>query len=223
MNPNDAGSNCSASDRIAVAIAPPHVYLTPEAIEELFCDGYRLHELLRANQPTQYLAQESVTLIGPRGRLPGVRVIGPPRSMNQIEISAADARVLGIDAPLREPGDLEGTPGVVIAGPRTIIALDRGVVRARRHLHMTPEDARRFGLKDRDRAAVATPAHEVLFHDVLVRVSPDCRLELHLNPDEGDAAALHSGDYVVLHPRIAAAAYAGPGKGPTETPLGLDG
>jgi propanediol utilization protein len=137
-----------------------------------------------------------------------VRVIGPPRAVNQVEISATDALALGIEAPIRESADLDGTPGVIIEGPRACMRLDRGVIRALRHLHMSPSDADRFGLKDHDRAAVAAeyPDRRVLFHDVLVRVSPDYRLELHLNADDGSAADLRSGDHVVLRPHTSTGA-----------------
>ena len=135
--------------RIPVAVAAPHVQLTQAVIEELFCDNYRLHELSKLVQPTQYAALESVTLIGPRGRLSNVRVIGSPRSVDQVELSQTDAPRLGIDAPVR------------------------GVAGALRHIHMTPSDADRLGLKDRNRVEVAHERRhgQVLFRDVLVRVS----------------------------------------------------
>jgi len=182
-----------------VAISSAHVHLTPAVIEGLFCDSYRLHEHSRHVQPT-YSAEELVTLIGPHGRLSNVRVIGPPRSVDQVEISQTDARLLGIEAPVRESGNLEGTPGILIEGPRTRVRLERGVIRALRHVHMSPGDADCLGFKDQDRIAVASVKHvgQILFRDVLVRVSPDYCLELHLDADEAAAAGLRSGDYVVL-------------------------
>lgn len=187
--------------RVPVAISAAHVYLTPAIIEQLFCDRYRLHEHSRLAQPTQYAAKECVTLIGPKGRISNVRVIGPPRSVNQIEVSMTDAHTLGIDVPVRRSGDLEGTPGVLIEGPRMRVALERGVICGQPHVHMSPRDAERLGLKDQDRIEVATERHtrRILFRDVLVRVSSDCRLELHLDRDEGASAGLHSGDYIILN------------------------
>ncbi|MGO9514401.1 MAG: PduL/EutD family phosphate acyltransferase [Steroidobacteraceae bacterium] len=184
---------------VPVAISAAHVHLTPAVIEALFCDSYRLHEHSGHVQPT-YSARELVTLIGPHGRLSNVRVIGPPRSVDQVEISQTDARTLGIDAPVRESGSLEGTPGILIEGPRTRVRLERGVIRALRHVHMSPSDADCLGFKDQDRIAVANAKHtgQILFHDVLVRVSPGYRLELHLDADEAAAAGLSSGDFVVL-------------------------
>lgn len=186
--------------RVPVAIAGAHVHLTPAVIEQLCCDGYRLHTHSQLVQPTQYAVEETVTLIGPHGRLSNVRVIGTPRSVNQVELSPTDALTLGIDAPARASGDLEGTPGIVIEGPRTRVPLERGVICALRHVHMSPSDADSLGIKDKDRIQLAAErdTRRILFRDVLVRVSADYRLELHLDMDEGAAAGLHSGDYVVL-------------------------
>jgi propanediol utilization protein len=185
--------------RVTVSVSPSHAHLTPGLIEQLFCDHYRLHECSRLG-PTQFAAEESVSLIGPNGRLTDVRVIGPPRKANQVELSGSDALKLGIDAPIRTPGDLEGTPGILIKGPRTQVALAVGVIRARAHLHMSPGDADRLGLAERDRIDVVSEsdARRILFRDVPVRVSADYRLELHLDADEGNAAGLASGDYVLL-------------------------
>jgi propanediol utilization protein len=168
-------------------------------IEQLFCDHYRLHELSRLGA-TQFAAQESVTLVGPRGRLTDIRVIGPPRKLNQVELSLTDALRLGIDAPERTPGNLDGTPGILIKGPRMEVTLKLGVIRALPHLHMTPHDADRFGLADRDLVDVISEpnAQRIVFRDVPVQVSADYRLELHLDADEGKAAGLASGDFVGL-------------------------
>jgi propanediol utilization protein len=194
--------------RVPVAVSPSHVHLTPAVIEQLFCDHYRLHERDRLG-PAHFATQESVTLIGPRARLTGIRVIGPARRMNQVELSLTDALRLGIDAPERAPGDLEGTPGIVIKGPRMEFTLKVGVIRALPHLHMTPHDADRFGLADRDLADVISEsdARRIMFRAVPVQVSADHRFELHLDVDAGKAAGLASGDHVSLrkHPRLAAA------------------
>ena len=186
---------------IPVAISERHVHLTPAVIEQLFSDHYRLNVNSTASQPHQFAARESVTLIGPRGRLRNVRIIGPPRAVNQVEISRTDAEALGVEAPIRESGDLIGTPGVIIEGPRCQVTLGTGVICAHRHIHMSPADAERLGLKDRERVEVATVGsnRELLFRDVLVRVSPDYRLESHLDRDEANAAGLRAGDYAVLH------------------------
>jgi propanediol utilization protein len=186
---------------IPVAISSRHVHLTASVIEALFCDRYRLHVGAELGQTHQFAALECVTLIGPTGhRLRDVRVIGPARAVNQIEISRTDAQTLGIRAPTRESGDLIGTPGIIIEGPRSRVPLGTGVICAHRHIHMAPADAERLCLKDRDRVEVATEGNNrgLLFRDVLVRVSPGYRLELHLDTDEANAAGLRDGDYAVL-------------------------
>ncbi len=185
--------------RIPVVISAPHVYLTAEVIEELFCDKYRLHVQSALSQTMQFAAEESVSLVGPRGRLSNVRIIGPPRSANQVELSRSDALTLGSDAPVRESGDLAGTPGILIEGPRTSARLHSGVIRPLPHVHMTPADAARFKVTDHDRIDVVCDnrGRAPLLRNVIVRVSPRFRLELHLDADEGTATGLRSGDYVV--------------------------
>jgi propanediol utilization protein len=190
----------AAQIRIPVVISTPHVHLTAALIEELFCDRYRLHVASPLSQPAQFAAEEVVQLIGPAGRLANVRVIGPPRSENQVELSESAARALGINAPARESGDLAGTPGITIEGPRTRARLESGVIRALRHIHMGPEDAGRLHLKDHDRISVAAAAgaRAPLFEQVVVRVAPGFQLELHLDIDESVAAGLCAGDSVVV-------------------------
>jgi len=185
---------------IPVAISARHVHLTESVIEALFSDKYRLHTHSDLAQPGQYAAEESVTLIGPHGRIPHVRIVGPPRSVNQVEVSRTDAITLGINAPVRESGDLAGTPGIVLEGPRGSVTLDSGVICALRHIHMCPEEAARLGLRDQDRIQVAAQSgdRQMLFQNVVARVSPIYRLEMHLDTDEGNAAGLRSGDWVVL-------------------------
>jgi acetate kinase len=186
--------------RIPVAISARHVHLTASIIEALFCDKYRLHVHSGLVQPGEFAAEETVTLIGPHGRIPHVRVVGPPRAVNQVEVSRTDALTLGINAPVRESGDLAGTPGILIEGPRGSVQLDSGVICALRHVHMSPADAAVLGYKDQDRIELAVESEErrMLFRDVIVRVSPNYRLELHLDTDEGNAAGLQPGEFVIL-------------------------
>lgn len=175
--------------------------------------GHELHVRTYLRQPGQFAAEETVTLIGQRGRMTRVAVVGPPRADDQIEVSRSDEFRLGIDAPMRESGDLADTPGLVVGGSAGQVALDHGVICALRHIHMTPADAEMLGLKSRDRVEVAVEGkyRRLIFGDVVVRVSPDYRLELHLDTDEGNAAGLHAGEEglllsptegrAVLHPR----------------------
>ena len=193
--------------RVPVSVSPSHAHLTPSVIEQLFCDHYRLHEHSRVGL-TQYAAMESVCLIGPNGRSINVRIIGPVRNTNQVELSQGDALKLGIDAPARAPGDLEGTPGILLKGPRTQVALDLGVIRALPHIHMSPNDAHQLELADGDLVDVASESdpQRILFRNVPVLVSGNYRLELHLVSDEGSSAGLAPGDCVRLCKSAAARA-----------------
>ena len=185
---------------LPVAISARHVHLTPASIARLFGPGHVLKVHSPLAQPGQFAAEETVTLIGPRGELPHVRVVGPPRDQDQVEVSRSEALMLGVDAPVRLSGQLAATPGVTLVGPVGRIALDHGVVLAKRHIHMAPDDARRFGVHDREivEVAVDSRGRDLIFGDVVVRVSNDYRLEFHLDTDEGNAAGLHDGDPVRL-------------------------
>lgn len=200
-------NRCSRSSlRAPVAVSPTHAHLTAATIETLFCDHYCLHALDRLGQPALYEAEETVTIIGPGGHLNHVPIIGPPRAENQIEVSSTDAQILGIAVPVRRSGDVVGTPGVVIQGPRTSIRLESGLIRALRHVHMTPAEAESVGVHDGDRidAVIRTHHPVIVLRDVLVRVSPNYRLELHLDIDEAHRLDLKSGDHVELRrqPRL---------------------
>ena len=185
---------------IPMAISVRHVHLTQASVEILFGAGHQLQVHSPLSQPGQYAAEEVVTLVGPKGRLTHVRVIGPPRAQDQVELAHTDEIVLGVDAPLRESGDLAGTPGIVIEGPVGSVSLQRGVICALRHIHMSPADAEVLGLKNHDQVAVVVMAgkRRLIFGDVIVRVAPAFRLELHLDSDEGNAAGLSSGSEVLL-------------------------
>jgi propanediol utilization protein len=140
-----------------------------------------------------------VRLIGPRGSIDRVRVLGPARSQSQVEISRTEGYVLGIHAPVRMSGDLDGTPGVIMEGPAGQIELQDGVIYAQRHTHMTPTDARRLGLENGDVVRVRVEGkRELIFGDVAVRVSPKFKLEFHLDTDEANAAELNTGDVAHL-------------------------
>jgi acetate kinase len=185
----------SAAANIPVAISARHVHLTQQTVERLFGAGYRLRPHKSLFQPGQYAAEETVSLLGPAGRLDHVRIVGPPRHDNQVEISRSDEITLGLDAPLRESGDLSGTPGLTLAGPMGKVQIGTGVVCALRHIHMSVADAAVLGLKDQDRVAVAVDGsgRRLVFGDVVVRVAPNYRMELHLDTDEGNAAGLSAG------------------------------
>jgi len=186
------GPAVPAARRIPIAISARHVHLTPATIEALFGPGHPLTVDHAISQPGQYAACERLSLIGPRGRIDGVRVLGPPRRADQVEISRTDEFLLGIDAPVRESGDLRGTPGIRLEGPAGAVTLKQGVICALRHIHMSPADADAFGVADRDTVDVRVDSdgRSLVFGDVLVRVSPDFVLEMHVDTDEGNAAGL---------------------------------
>lgn len=181
---------------IPVAVSARHVHLDQPTIERLFGAGHALQVRTALSQPGQYAACETVTLHGPAGRIEAVRVVGPPRRQNQIEISRSDQYQLGLEAPVRLSGDLAATPGVVLEGPRGRVPIDSGVLVAWRHIHMSPQDARELGVRDRDvvRVAIDSAGRDLVFGDVAVRVSDDYRLELHLDTDEANACGLAHGD-----------------------------
>jgi len=189
--PADAGPA-----QIPVAVSARHVHLTQAHVERLFGAGHGLQVQAPLGQPGQFAARETVTLIGPRGRLTHVRIVGPPREEDQVEISRSDEFTLGIDAPVRESGHLADTPGVVVEGPVGQMTLDHGVICALRHIHISPTAADALGLKDQDRVEVEvdSPERRLIFGDVVVRVSPAYRLELHLDTDEANAAGLRPGE-----------------------------
>lgn len=141
-------------------------------------------------QPGQYAAEQTVTLVGPKGQLKNVRLLGPLRSVSQVEISRTDARTLGIAAPLRMSGNLKGTPGIRLVSPFGELELSSGVIVAQRHIHMSPLDALILRVSHGDRVSVAIEGDErgLIFNNVAIRVSPDMRLEMHIDTDEANAA-----------------------------------
>ena len=181
---------------IPVAISARHCHLTRATLDRLFGKGYELKVKKWLSQPGQFAAEETVTVIGPKNQLERVRILGPLRSVDQIEISRTDEFYLGVDAPVRESGKVDNTPGCRLVGPAGHVDLEDGVICAWRHIHMTPEDAETFGVRDRDVVEVSIDNAEkgLTFSNVLVRVSPDYLLEMHIDTDEGNAAEITSGD-----------------------------
>lgn len=170
-----------------------HVHVTAQQALVLF--GHPLTPKRPLSQPGQYLANERVTVIGPKGEFRNVAVLGPERKDAQVEISLTDARTLGIDAPVRLSGDVAGSPGGVIVGQCGRVTLPQGVIVAKRHIHLTPEDAARFGVRDRQTVKLkAYTARPVIFEDVAVRVSPKFASYVHLDYDEANACGFQRGD-----------------------------
>ena len=170
-----------------------HVHVTKEQANMLF--GHDLTPKRPLSQPGQFLAQERVAVVGPKGELNHVAVLGPARKEAQVEVSMTDARVLGLQPPIRESGKVAGSPGVVLRSEKAELAIKQGVIIAQRHLHLTPEDAQRFAVADRQvvRLQVFTE-RPLIFQDVLVRVRPDFATRAHLDFDEANACAMQPGD-----------------------------
>ena len=170
-----------------------HVHVTEEQARILF--GHGLTPKRPLSQPGQYLANERVTVIGPKGKFHNVAVLGPERKEGQVEISLTDGRQLGIDPPVRPSGDVKGSPGVRLEGPKGSVELQQGVIAAQRHIHMTPEDAAHMGVKDKQVVRLqAFTQRPVIFEDVVVRVNKDYATFVHLDYDEANACGFQPGD-----------------------------
>ncbi len=177
---------------LVVNISARHCHLTPQAVESLFGKGRGLTPMKRLYQEGQFAAQETVTLIGPRSRvISNLRILGPCRSLNQVELAYTDAIALGFDIPLRLSGNIEGTPGCMLMGPAGFFELPQGVIRALRHAHMHPEDAAFYGVEAGDEMKLRVGgACGASFEKLLVRVDPSFKLEVHIDTDEGNACNL---------------------------------
>ena len=178
--------------QIPVAISARHAHLSQATIDHLFGAGYQLQVRAPLSQTGQFAAEETVNLIGPRGRIDHVRVLGPPRSADQIEISRSDEFVLGIDAPIRISGDVSNSPGITLESAAARVSIVNGVICAWRHIHMNADEACQWGLHDHDKVQVriVSDARSLVFNDVIVRIDPSFRLELHLDTDEANAAGI---------------------------------
>ena len=170
-----------------------HVHLTKEQAVALF--GHPLTPKRPLSQPGQYLAEERVRVIGPKGEFQNVAVLGPERKSAQVEVSLTDARVLGLEVPVRASGDTANSPGAVLEGTAGRIKLTEGVIAAKRHIHLTPEDGARFGVRDKQIVKLKVYTERpCIFEDVLVRISPEYASFVHLDFDEANACGFRKGD-----------------------------
>ena len=170
-----------------------HVHITKEQALDLF--GHPLTPKRPLSQPGQFLAEERITVIGPKGEFRDVAVLGPERKDAQVEVSLTDARVLGLEVPIRPSGSVKGSPGAILQTERSRVQLREGVIVAQRHIHLTPEDAKQFGVKDKQTVKLQTyTARPVVFDDVVVRVSPEYASYVHLDYDEANACGFQKGD-----------------------------
>ena len=185
---------------IPVGISNRHIHLSREDVDTLFGAGYELSPMKDLSQPGQYACKETLTIVGPSLRpIENVRVLGPVRKASQVEISRTDSYTLKVKPSVRESGKIEGSAPITIIGPKGIVQLKEGCIIANRHIHMSLEDGERFGIKDNEYVTVdAEGERRTRFFDVQVRVHKDFRLEMHLDTDDANAAALKNGSMVKI-------------------------
>ncbi len=196
MNGDTAASSlANTGNEVPVGVSNRHIHLSHEDVETLFGKGYTLTPVKELSQPGQYACKETLTIIGPSLRpIEKVRVLGPERKASQVEISATDSYVLKVKPPVRESGSLKDSAGITIVGPMGVVTLSEGCIIANRHIHMSPEDGVRFGVKDGDYVTVdAVGTRRTRFYDVQVRVNEAFRLEMHIDTDDANAVGLGNG------------------------------
>ncbi len=186
--------------KIPVGVSVRHIHLCKKDLETLFGPGAELHPYRELYQAGEFAAQETVSLVGPKMRvLERVRILGPLRDRTQVELARTDAIFLGVDAPVRISGDLKGSAPITIIGPKGVVELSEGCIRAMRHIHMNPQEAAHFGLSEGDKVKLRVGGPSaVTFENVVVRINPKLRLEVHLDTDEGNVADVHCNQQVEI-------------------------
>jgi putative phosphotransacetylase len=179
---------------VPIAASNRHIHLSAGHVERLFGKGYQLNKLKDLSQPNQYAAKETVTLIGPKGKIQNVRVLGPARGSTQVEVSLFDGFTLGVKPPIRNSGDIKDSESITIQGPRGQITVNEGLICAARHIHMHTIDGDSYGVSDGDLVQVKVDGPRgVIFSNVLIRISPKYKLEMHIDIDEANAASIKNG------------------------------
>jgi putative phosphotransacetylase len=192
--------SAASPNALVVNVSARHCHLSPAAVEQLFGPGHELTPMKGLYQDGAYAAKETVTLVGPRSRvISNLRILGPCRDFNQIELAYTDAIALGFDIPIRMSGDIAGTPGCMLMGPNGFFKMEEGVIRAMPHVHMHPDDAGHYGVKHKDIMKMKVHGEcPVTFDNILVRVDESFKLEVHIDTDEGNACGLKSETYCEL-------------------------
>jgi len=184
---------------VPVGVSNRHLHVTQDDLEALFGKGYQLRVKKDLSQKGQFAAEETVTLVGPKAAMANVRILGPCRKRTQVEVSRTDCFQLGLNPPVKDSGDLDGSESIKIVGPKGEVAIPAGVILAKRHIHMTPEEAEKLGVRDRDIVMVKAAGERALvFDEVLVRVHPTFTWEMHIDTDEANAASLKNGSPVTI-------------------------
>ena len=188
------------SIKIPIETSARHLHISQEDFEKLFGEGSKPHFIKELSQPGQYLCQERVTVKGPKGTFENMALLGPFRSDTQVEMSLTDTRKLGIPSVIRQSGDIEGTPGCILSGPCGDIEIPKGVIVAKRHIHMTPDDALALHIKDNDEVFVLTKSYgrALIYADVVVRVHRNYHLAMHVDTDEANAFNSDTEPYGVI-------------------------
>lgn len=190
---------CEIRTEVPVGVSARHIHLDIDHLKILFGEDYQLTQLKLLSQPGQYAAEETVELKGPKGKIPKVRVLGPVRPQTQVEITATDARKLGMKAPVRTSGDLKGTPGITITGPKGEITISEGVIIADRHVHMTPFDAKCFRVTDGQKVKLFADGEKGgILHNVTIRVSDKYALDCHIDTDDASAFQINQGQLLKI-------------------------
>ena len=186
--------------KIPIGISARHLHISQEHLDILYGKGHQLKPVKDLGQPGQYACEETVDLVTEKGSFKKVRILGPVRPKTQVELALTDAMKLGLKIPVRDSGDHTGSPGLTIVGPQGEVKLEAGVIAACRHIHMTPTDATAYGVKDKQFVSVRVGDEDrcLIFDKVLVRVHDTFALEMHLDTDEGNAAAAKNGDIAVI-------------------------
>ncbi|MFA7560627.1 MAG: phosphate propanoyltransferase [Candidatus Izemoplasmatales bacterium] len=186
--------------KVLVEVSARHVHVSKEHLEILFGKNYELNVKKYLSQPGQYAAEERVNIVGPKRELKNVTILGPVRKSTQVEISMTDARSIGVVAPIRESGDTKQSAPCKIVGPAGEIELEEGVIVAKRHIHLTPEDAKKFNLKDKEIVSVKvdTNGRSTIFGDVVIRIREDFASAMHIDTDEGNAAGISGETYGII-------------------------
>ncbi len=185
------------NNKVLVETSARHAHVTEETLKILFGEDAKLTFKKELSQPGQFASNERITVVGPKKSIENVLILGPCRNLNQVEVSATDARTLGLDVVVRESGTTTGTPGCKLVGPKGEVEIKEGVIVAKRHVHMTPEDAKNFGVADKQIVSVKVENNDrsIIFGDVVVRVRNDFALAMHIDTDEANAGSIGPNTY----------------------------
>lgn len=182
-------------NKVPIEVSARHIHLSQKDLELLFGRGYHLQKLKDLSQPGQFAAKETVNLIGSKGKIKNVRIIGPCRQDTQVEISKTDGYVLGDIPPVRVSGDIIGTPGIILEGPKGKIELKKGLICAMRHIHMSPNEANKFGVREKQMVSVEVSGKRALIYkNVIIRINPNFKLAFQIDTDEANAGDVETGD-----------------------------